>query len=87
MKLSLQIERLVVEGVAIAPGQHHVLHSAVTNELNRMLTASGISPELAKGAVLRQVPVNNIHLTNNNPNQLGQQIARSIYGGLRGTAP
>lgn len=84
MKLNLHIERLVLNGVDIQPGQHHVLQSAVTNELNRMLTERGISPELAKGATLHQVPADNIHLINNNPDQIGQQIARSVYGGLGG---
>jgi hypothetical protein len=82
MKLNLYIEQLVVDGVAIVPGQRHVLQTAVANELHRMLMESGISPELAKGAALRQVPADNIYLANNNPTQIGQQIARSVYGGL-----
>lgn len=82
MKLNLHIERLVVDGVAIAPGQSHLLQTAVANELHRMLMESGISPELAKGAALHQVPADNIHLTNNNPDQIGQQVALSVYGGL-----
>lgn len=84
MYINLLIVRLVMDGIDIISAQYHVLRRIVASELFRILTERGISSELVKGAALRQVPTENIRMTNNNPYQIGQQIARSVYGGLGG---
>ena len=82
MKINLHIERLVVDGLNIAPGQSHVLQSVVATELTRMLMEGGISSDLAKGIALPHISVDSIRLTSNNAEQVGQQIAQSVYGGI-----
>ena len=83
MNIKLHIERLVLDGVNIAPGQRHVLQASVETELTRLLTVGGLSPSLAQGTALPRISAGGIQLTaGNNPTQLGQQIAQSVYGGI-----
>ena len=83
MKLNLHIERLVLDGVNVAPGQSHLLQASVATELTRMLTDGGLSSSLAKGTALPRVSTSDIQLNDgNNPMQLGRQIAQSVYGDI-----
>ena len=82
MNIKLHIERLVLDSVNIAPGQHHVLQASVETELIRLLTDGGLSPSLAQGTAVPRVFADAIKLTNNNPTQMGQQIAQSVYRGI-----
>ena len=81
--IHLHIERLVLDGVDIAPGQRHVLQASVTTELTRLLTDGGLAPGLAQGIALPRLSAGGIQLTgDSNPAQLGRQIAQSVYGGI-----
>jgi hypothetical protein len=83
MNINLHIERLVLDGVNIAPDQRHLLQASVETELTRLLTAGGLSPSLAQGTALPRMSTSGIQLTGgNDPTQLGQQIAQSMYGGI-----
>ncbi|MFA6162542.1 MAG: hypothetical protein WC685_03825 [Methylobacter sp.] len=83
MNINLHIERLVLDGVNIAPGQKHLLQSIITTELTQLLTESGLSSSLSEGINLPRVSTNDIQLTSGNkPIQLGQRIAQSVYGGI-----
>lgn len=82
MNINLHIDRLVLDGIHIAPGQRHLLQASVTTELTRMLNNGGLAGNLVDGATLPQLSTNNIELTDKKPNQLGQQIAQSVYGGI-----
>jgi hypothetical protein len=79
MNLDLHIARLVLDGLDIAPGQRHLLQASVTTELTRLLNNDGLAPSLVEGVVLPRLSTNDIRLTSNNPTQLGQQIAQSMY--------
>lgn len=83
MNITLHIERLVLDGVNIAPGQHHVLQTSVETELIRLLTDGGLSPSLAQGTAVPRISTDGIQLTaGDNPTQLGQHIAQSVYRGI-----
>jgi len=82
MNITLHIERLVLDGVPIAPDQRHLLQASVEAELSRLLTNGGLSPTLAQGTAVPWVSTHGIQLTNNNPTQIGQHIAQSVYGGI-----
>jgi hypothetical protein len=82
MNINLHIERLVLDGVNIAPGQRHLLQASVETELARMLMDGGLSPGLAQGSDLPRLSTSGIQLTGNNPVQIGRQIAESVYGGI-----
>jgi hypothetical protein len=80
--IHLHIERLVLDGIDIAPGQRHLLQASVTAELTRLLTHGGLAPGLAQGIALPRLSTGGIQITDNNPAQLGRQIAGSVYGGI-----
>lgn len=83
MNINLHIERLVLDGIDIAPGQRHLVQAGIAAELTRMLVESGLSPSLASGANLSRVSANRIQINEGNkPAQLGKQIAQSVYGGI-----
>lgn len=82
MNINLHIERLVLDGVNLAPNQRHLLQASVETELTRLLTESGLAPSLAQGITLPRLSTSGIHITDNNPMQLGQQIAQSVYEGI-----
>jgi len=83
MNINLHIERLVLNGLEIAPEQRPVLQSAVETELSRLLTEGGLSPRLAQGIAVPRLSAQDIQTTDaNNPTQLGHQIAQSVYRGI-----
>lgn len=82
MNINLHIERLILDGVSIAPNQRHLLQASVEAELTRLLTDGGLAPGLAQGTALPRLSTSGIQVTSNNPIQLGQQIAQSVYGGI-----
>ena len=82
MNIKLHIERLVLDGVNITFDQSHLLQASVESELTRLLTDAGLSPDLARGTALPSISADAIQLTNNNPTQIGQHIAQSVYRGI-----
>ncbi len=82
MKINLHIDQLALEGVDIAPGQGHVLQASVIRELTRRIAEGGVSSGLSAGHAQSRLNTDSIQLSNNNPTQIGQQIAQSVYGGI-----
>jgi di/tricarboxylate transporter len=82
MNINLHIERLVLDGINIPPGQRHLLQASMETELTRLLTNGGLAPGLVQSNVLPRLSTSGIQLTGNNPLQLGRQIAQSVYGGI-----
>lgn len=82
MNINLHIERLVLDGIDLTPDQQQLLQASITSELTLLLSNGGLAPHLVEGITLARLSTNGIQLTGNNPTQLGQQIARSVYGGI-----
>ena len=79
MNINLHIDRLILEGVDIAPHQRHLLHSSITAELTRMFSNGSLAPGFAAGFSVANISGGGVQLAGNNPTQLGQQIAQSVY--------
>jgi hypothetical protein len=82
MNINLQIERLILEGIDFSPRQRRQLQAVVESELSRLFTEKGIPPNWQKGGNIPQLPINLTATTPQNPNQIGQQIAQTIYEGI-----
>lgn len=83
MKLNLHIERLVLDGISLTTDQRHLLQASVTAELTRMFAEGDLSSGLADGYAQSRLTAGSIQLNvGSTPTQLGQQIARSVYGGI-----
>jgi hypothetical protein len=87
MKIKIHIERLILDGLPISHSQRPIVQAALEAELAGLLAADGIAPELQAGGALPRVPGGSIELTSDdNPGQLGRQIAQAVYGGIGGSA-
>jgi hypothetical protein len=82
MELNFHIERLVLDGVDIASGQNDLLQASVVNELTQLFNRGGLASNLVAGASLNRVTTNSIQLSDGKPRALGQQIGKSVYGGI-----
>ena len=83
MNIHLYIERLVLDSMRIAHGQRNSLQTAVEAEPVRLLTAGGVSQQLAGGGTMPRVAGSAIRLgAANSPTELGRQIAGIVYGGI-----
>jgi hypothetical protein len=81
--VSLHIERLVLDGVDIAPGQRHLLQVSVASELTRLLSEGGLAPQLIGGGAQPRITSPAIQFNSSNgPTELGRQIAGAVYGGI-----
>jgi len=83
MNVKLHIERLILEGITLAPHEHRHLQASVEAELGRLLSAGGVSQELAGGIALPSLRAGDIQLgAGGGPVPLGRQIAQAVYGGI-----
>lgn len=83
VNINLHIERLVLDGVPVGPGQAARVQAVVEAELARLLAADGLGPSLTSGGAMPYAQGDAIQLANDsNPTYLGTQIAQAAYGGL-----
>jgi hypothetical protein len=83
MNVNLHIERLVLDGVDIAPHQRYHLRAAVQAELARLMSVGGLAGAIAGGGAVPNIPGQSIQLQRqNSPGELGRQIAGAVYGGI-----
>lgn len=83
MNIDLHIERLVLDGIDIPHNERPFLQAAVTAELTRLLTDGGLPPGLTAGDAMAIARGDDMQMSpGGDPERLGQQIARSVHGGL-----
>jgi hypothetical protein len=83
VNINLQIERLVLEGVALPPGGERALRAALEAELTRLLTAGGVAPGLRSGGAVPSIAVPSISV-DGDPARLGRSVAQAVYAGMGG---
>jgi hypothetical protein len=83
MNISLHIERLILDGIAVSPGEGPQLQAAVEVELARLLAEGGLSPALLGGGAVPSVRAGDIQLAGERDAVgLGRQIAGAAYEGI-----
>ncbi len=83
MNINLHIERLVLDGLNISPGQGPQVKAAVEAELTRLLSGGGVAAGFQGGIAVSSLRGDSIQLESSaKPQQLGNQIARAVYGGI-----
>ncbi|HBB87631.1 MAG TPA: hypothetical protein DC047_08465 [Blastocatellia bacterium] len=88
MNIELHIERMVLDGLQVAPRDRAHLQAAVENELARLLAAGGLRSELLSGGAMRSLGAGEIQVTNNmSPLRLGNRIAQAVHGGVGAETP
>ena len=84
MTIHVHIERLVLDGLPVAPARRHLVRGAVEAELTHLLADGGLAPGLTSGAAWSSVPGGSIVLNGEDrPDHLGRQIARAVHRGLK----
>ncbi|MBD2102589.1 hypothetical protein [Leptolyngbya sp. FACHB-261] len=90
MNINLQIDRLILNGIDLSPSQRRRLQVAIEGELAHLLTVQGLPADWQAGGTIANLPANltvtPAQASAQDPSSLGQQIAQSIYTGLRGGA-
>lgn len=85
--ITLHIDRLILDGVHVAPGDRAALLAAVEAELTRLLSARGLSSDVAAGGSLSAIRGGALHVSpGGTVEQLGVGIAGAAYSGL-GSVP
>lgn len=80
MTIHIHIDRLVLEGLPIGHHEGPLVQAAVEAELARLI-AGGTRPP--SGGATARVTAPSISLVHHStPDQIGQQIARSVHGGI-----
>jgi len=83
MKININIERLILDGVSIPHPQRPMLQAAVETDLARLIEAGGLSSSLMSDGAMPGLEGGEVQLpSDSNPAQLGQRIARAVYAGL-----
>ncbi len=83
MNINLHIERLVLDGISLSPGERLLLQVSVEKELTRLLASGGLSDTLQSGGALYNLRTTGIQLANDQtPARLCEQIAGAVYGGI-----
>jgi hypothetical protein len=83
----LQIDQLVLDGLALPRGHERRLRAALADELAQLIAAGGLSAELLAGGALRTLPAGALAADHGgDPAALGRGIARALYDRL-GPAP
>lgn len=82
MIVNLHIERLVLDGVAVAPHEGPRVGEAVTAELARLIAAGGIVEHLTVDRTTPRLGTDPILRPASKADSLGAQIGRSVYGAI-----
>ena len=83
MNIHIHIERIVLEGFCVPHHRQGDLRAAVKKELGRLFTSNGLPHGLQSGGAVSRLSADRIQWADeSHPTELGQQIARSVYGGL-----
>ncbi len=80
MKINLHIERLILDGLPLTPGQGPSVQAAVEAHLARLLKAGGVSPTLLSGGALSEIGPAKISFSPNlSAGRLGERIAGAVH--------
>ncbi len=82
MNLNLNIERIILEGVNLSHSQRSRLQAVLEVELSRLLRENGLPSHLQNGGVISHLPASVTVTKGIKPEQMGMEIAQSIYGEL-----
>ncbi len=80
--IKFKIDEIILEGGSLSRSQRNRLQEALEAELYSLVSIKGLPPQLQQGVTIAKLPVTPNLTKEMNPTQMGQEIARSIYGGL-----
>jgi hypothetical protein len=83
LNVNLNIERLVLEGFSLRPGEHLLVRAAAERELSRLLSEGGVSQQMLSGGAVPRLSTGNMRVAGDaDAGAIGRQIAQAVYGGI-----
>jgi len=83
VNIRLHIEQLVLDGLPLSRHQGALVHAAVEQELGRLLSAGGLSAQIASGGAMPALQGATIRGANGaSPLRLGAQIAGAVRSAI-----
>lgn len=82
MTIKVHIDRLVLDQMPVGGHEGPLVQRAMEQELARLITMGGLSPELGSGGAYPEVPARHISVSGSDARAIGKEIARAVYGGI-----
>lgn len=83
MSITLHIERLVLDDALVGAHAPARIEAAIRGELERLLAADGLSPDLAAGGAHERLSAGQLHLVAGTGAQdIGIHVGQAIHGAL-----
>jgi len=84
MNVHIDIERIVLDGLPLAPGEEARFRAALELELARRVAAHGLGAEALRGGALASLPPQPMSFpSGSTPAQLGRGVAAAIHQSLQ----
>lgn len=84
MKVRLHVDRLVLDGIAVACADRPRLKAAFEAELERLIGEGGLDGSFDRGLGVPSVRADGFRYERGaGPDEIGRRIAGALYGGLR----
>ena len=85
-ELKLHIERLVLDGLPLKPGEERLVQAALEAELTRLLVEGGLAETWQAGGAVPSLPAASAQISPHaSPTTIGRQVAQSVYSSLGGS--
>ena len=83
MNITLHIERLILDGIAVPHRHRPIVQAAMEEELARLLALDGLSIDFQQSYVQQRLSAGVLELKDTDePATLGRNIARAVYRGI-----
>jgi hypothetical protein len=81
----LHIERLILDGLPLKPGEERLVQAAFETELTRLIAAGGLGEGWQSGGAVPWLPTAPVEVgAKPSPAGIGRQAAQSVYGSFNG---
>ena len=84
MTVKVHIERLVLEGLPLAPGDSAAVGASLEADLTSLIAAGGLAGQIRNGAAVPRLRGTDLQVAPGSSSRLGKHIAGSVYGALGG---
>lgn len=83
MNITVTIERLIIDGIALPYHQRSKVKDAFEHELACLLASGGLAANLWTGAMHHRLDAGTIQFqSTDEPGALGEKIAQAVYRGM-----
>ena len=83
MKINIEIDRLVFDGVKLTAHERPLFQAAFESEMTRLIARDGLHHELRAGGAFQSVGTPTMQFAEGiSAHQVGRQLAHAVYRGI-----